>query len=652
MESATPDGTVLQFKLLGPLGLSRGGAPLALPASRKVKALLGFLVMARQPVARDRLCELLWEMPSDPRGELRWCLSKLRRLLDEPEHSRVVAEDDLLSLDLTLCRVDAAEMAAENFAAQPVDRLMALADLYRGDFLEGLALDHCPSFDNWLLAERRRFRALHVALLECIVGKLDPADDRIFAVLEKWVALAPFDRQPHLALLGALGRRGRWRDCDEHLAASARRFAAEGLDFAPIRMVWQAQRSDRSSMRVSAPPDVEAATAPRVALAMMPLVDETGSGGGLARGLTHDIITRLAKLRAFSVIAQGSVFELAEQGVSSADAAQKLAVDYVASGSLRKAGERLSVTVELVEARSRRIVWTDSFDYRLADALLLIDEIGNEIVSGIAGEIETAERNRAVLKAPNSLNAWEAYHRGLWHMYRFTREENDAARQFFTTAVRLDPTFSRAYAGLSFTHWQSAFQNWADRAEECRLALATADQGLLIDEHDPSAHWALGRALWLNKREAESLTALKRTVDLSPSFALGHYALSFVQAQSGDPRQAIGSSDHSRHLSPFDPLLFAMLAARALAHVRLGEFDEAAEWALKGAARPNAHPTIKAITALCLALAGREEEGRSFVATIHQVLPFYGFADFRTTFHFAADAESLFRRAAQRIGLA
>ena len=102
---------------------------------------------------------------------------------------------------------------------------------------------------------------------------------------------------------------------------------------------------------------------------------------------------------------------------------------------------------------------------------VVLDEIGNRIVASIATEVETIERNRAILKPPNSLDAWEAHHRGLWHMYRFNKADNDLAKHFFETAVRLDPTFARAYAGLSFTHFQNAFQGWAKREAEDRAGL-------------------------------------------------------------------------------------------------------------------------------------------------------------------------------------
>src|SRR5690606_27647577 len=123
-------------------------------------------------------------------------------------------------------------------------------------------------------------------------------------------------------------------------------------------------------------------------------------------------------------------------------------------------------------------------------------------------------------------------------------------------------------------------------------------------DRDPAAHWAMGRALWLRGGHEASVAELAQAIELSPNFALAHYTLAFVQAQAGDAQAAIASSDFSRRLSPFDPLLFGMLGSRAIALVRLGRFDEAAQWAVRAAARPNAHPHIHAIAALSLALAG------------------------------------------------
>jgi tetratricopeptide (TPR) repeat protein len=236
-------------------------------------------------------------------------------------------------------------------------------------------------------------------------------------------------------------------------------------------------------------------------------------------------------------------------------------------------------------------------------------------------------------------------------MYRFRREDNELARQFFEMAVRLDPTFSRPYAGLSFTHFQNAFQGWGARESETELAYRFAAQGVLADDQDPAARWALGRAHWLRGRQAESLFELESAVDLSPNFSLGHYTLAFVQSQSGDAQAAIRSADLARDLSPFDPMLFAMLATRAMALMRLGRHDEAADWALKAIARPNAHVHILGIAAHCLALADRLDEGRQIASIIRRRVPAYCLQDFLAAFRFREDGVALIRRAAPKIGL-
>jgi DNA-binding SARP family transcriptional activator len=656
----------LRVRMLGPLTVSRDGVPLALPGSRKVRALFAYLALAPVAVARSQLCEMFWDVPNDPRGELRWCLSKIRSIVDEPGRRRVFTRDDTIGIDLADCSVDAIEIARatrDGIEALGLERQRRLSTLFDGDFLEGLEIDRSPGFNGWLTAQRRRFRGCHAAFLANLVKRVP--DDEAFGYLERWLQLTPFDRHVHEALLRSLARRGRIREGEEHLAATARLFIAEGLDCTPIRDVWRSARSQGANpTRDPAPTQVEAANdrdapvvpAPRRAtIAVMPFVDKspvTGARGGASDALAHDVITRLAKLRSLFVIAQGTVFALHERRIGSEEAGRMLKVDYVASGSVRLDGTRLTVTVDLAETRTGRIVWAEIFNHDLDDAFLVLDEIGNRIVASIASEIELIERNRAILRPPSSLDAWEAHHRGLWHMYRFNKEDNERARHFFGTAVRLDPTFARAYAGLSFTHFQNAFQGWAKREPEIERAYETAGQSLMVDDRDPAAHWAMGRALWLRGSTDQSVVELERAIDLSPNFALGHYTLAFVHSQAGDPHAAITRSDYSRQLSPFDPMLFAMLGARAMAHVRLGQFEEAADWAVKAAARPNAHPHILAIAAYSLALAGSLDEARAHAAAIRRTLPRYSVADFLGAFRYDPQGATSFREGARRVGMA
>jgi tetratricopeptide (TPR) repeat protein len=236
-------------------------------------------------------------------------------------------------------------------------------------------------------------------------------------------------------------------------------------------------------------------------------------------------------------------------------------------------------------------------------------------------------------------------------MYRFNGADYDQAQRFFKMALRLDPTFARPHAGLSFTHFQNAFLlRPAERAKEIGRALDAAGKSLAADDRDPASHCAMGRAVWLGGRHDQSLAELDTAVALSPNVAVGHYTLAFVHAQSGDPHAAIGSADHSRNLSPFDPLLFAMLASRAIAHFRLGEFEEAAAWAVKAAARPNAHNHALAVAAQCLGMAGRIGEAQAFLTTIRDSAPGYHFDDFIAAFRFKPDAAARFKKSARRIG--
>jgi len=165
----------------------------------------------------------------------------------------------------------------------------------------------------------------------------------------------------------------------------------------------------------------------------------------------------------------------------------------------------------------------------------VIDEIGNRIVASIASEIETNERNRAILKPPSSLDAWEAYHRGLWHMYRFTRPENDAAQRFFERAVSLDPTFSRAHAGLSLHPLAERLPGLGGPRAGDRPRAGRRPPGHAGRRPGPRRALGAGRALWLRGLHDQSVLELAQSVDLSPNFAQGHYSLAFVQAQAAIP---------------------------------------------------------------------------------------------------------------------
>jgi TolB-like protein len=575
----------------------------------------------------------------------------------------VAIGSERISLDLSDCAIDASEIdrALEGGVERLTsERLAELRDSFGGDLLEGVNIDGSPEFTGWLAAQRLRYRGLHVSVLRELAMRTPVDSDERMRCLHAWLGRAPFDLQAHEAMLAALVKRGSLRDAEEHVSATIRALEHEGLEWSSLREAWQTLRAGaltapaRATALEPAPsfPPARDPSRPRASVAVMPFVNRAAQGRtGIADGLTDDIITRLAKLRVLFVIARGTTFALADRGVGVQEAGRILNVEYLVSGSVRCDGPRVSVLVELAETESARIVWTDELEGVSGETFAVLDKIVDRVVASIAEEIESAECNRALLKPPSSLDAWEAYHRGLFHMYKFTGPDNQNAAQFFRQALGLDPTFARAYAGLSFTHFQNAFLALGpDRGREIDLAFESAGRSMDADVRDPAAHWAMGRALWLRGEDSESFLELQRSIELSPNFALGHYTLGFVYSQRGDPRAAIEATNYSRQLSPFDPLQFAMLASRALAHVRLGELDEAAEWAVKATGRPNAHIHILAIAAESLVLANRRDDARKFAARIRERAPGYTVEDFLRAFRFDADTTRRFRQAAEPIG--
>ena len=453
----------------------------------------------------------------------------------------------------------------------------------------------------------------------------------------------------------AIGDDGDTQACIATLQRRGYRFVAPVSEHAPPAVGATGLAALPAAPSVQTVPIRDPGTlARRASIAVMPFIDLTPGAktpGSMAGALAHDLITRLAQLRSLFVIAQGTVFALGERNICPKEAGRLLNVDYLVSGTLQRNARELVVSVELAETISSRVVWAGTLRSRKHDALQILDEIGDLIVSYVDSEVETSERHHAILKPPESLDAWAAHHRGLWHMYRFNRDDNIQAQHFFDMAVRLDPTFSRAWAGLSFTHFQNAFQGWMQREPATERAFEAASQSLLADGRSPAAHWAMGRALWLRNRHDQAVLELGQAVELSPSFAVGHYSLAFIHSQAGDAHAAIAASDHSRLLSPYDPLLFGMLGARAMALVRLGRFKEAADYAVKAATLPNAHVHIHGIAAYSLALTDSLPEARAQVSAIRQVHPGYAIDDFLAAFNFDAQGVALFRQGAVHLGM-
>ena len=657
------------LRLLGGFALADAGGQTLVPPGRKAQMLLAFVALnVMRPVSRERLAGLLWDEHDDRRARhcLRQCLMELRRLGEQVGGDLIHADKDTVALALPIEGVDG--LAVERLAREgTADALRAAAALCTGALLPEAEIG-AEGFDTWLAGERARFARIAAGVFARLAALCEAQGDwdGVASTAERWLALDPACEEAHRSMMRVYGHAGRRSDVVRQYQACAEA-VRRCLDAEPEEETVELLRSIRdrphavpatptSAMKIEGPHEPERRGVPaRPSLAVLPFGTLGGpaEGGGIADGLAHDILSRLSRLRSLFVIAHGSSFRFRGAQIDPRTVGRALGVRYLVTGSVRTHAGRLRLTVELVEAETETAVWSDVLERRLDDVFAIQDELATHIVAALEIEIEAAEIRRALTWPPSSLDAWGAYHRGLWHMFRFTRDDNETARGFFQQALRLDRLCARAHAGLSFTHFQDAFlHRTGDRRGEADRAYRFAEQSVALDERDPAAHWVLGRALWLLERQDDAVEELGLAVDLNPNFALGHYSIAFVQSQGDDALAALHAVELAQRLSPFDPLLFGMLGVRALACLNLGDYAQAAVWGERAARRPNAHVHIQAIAAFCDALAERHDEARGYARRIRETAPFYRCGDFLEAFRtLRPSMADLIRRVGPAIGI-
>lgn len=223
--------SALEIRLLGELEVRRDGAPVALPQSKKTRALLAYLATQRAPQRRDALCELLWELPDDPRAALRWSLTKIRPLLNDDAAERIEADRERVQFAPHGAMVDFAHVraqCAEGASTLSVDELHALEALFRGPFITGLDLPGQPAFETWRLGQQEQARYLHLSVLDALAAKLSGQFEELTPLLRKRIELDPGDEAAHAQLIAALVQGGAAAEAEAQRQASARMLASIG----------------------------------------------------------------------------------------------------------------------------------------------------------------------------------------------------------------------------------------------------------------------------------------------------------------------------------------------------------------------------------------------------------------------------------------
>ena len=354
-----------------------------------------------------------------------------------------------------------------------------------------------------------------------------------------------------------------------------------------------------------------------------------------ADGISEDLITALSKIRWFFVIARNSSFTYKGQAVEVTRVAGELGVRYVIEGSVRKAGSRVRISAQLIDATTGRHVWAERYDRDLADIFELQDEMTQTIVGAVEPELSAAERERAARRPPENLDAWETYQRGLWHLWSFTKDDETEAQRLFLRVHELDPAFATAYAFESYSHYLDAMLGFAEiPGESLEAALTAAKKALALDDKDPVAYFALGRVYMMRGQHDTSVAELEKALELSPSFAQAHHGLGFALVLSARLEEAAEALDKAIRLSPRDPVMWGTMCFRSITCNLLQQYEAAADWARRAVHQPRAAGGgywPYAVLASALGNLGQTTEAREAVDEALQRKPDLSLAYLETT---------------------
>jgi len=341
-----------------------------------------------------------------------------------------------------------------------------------------------------------------------------------------------------------------------------------------------------------------------------------------ADGITADIITHLSKHRWIEVTARNTTFGYKGKSVDVRQLGQELHVDYVVEGSVQRAGNRIRVSAHLVDAKKGHHLWADQYDGELEDIFALQDEITAKIVARIEPEIGYAERNRVVHSRPANLKAWDYYHLGINHFFKFTGPDNLEAQRLLKLSQEQDDQFGEAFAWwayaviLGMVYWETA-----PTQELMDQALAACDKALSLDGQNASFHALKARILLARCEYDAALRENEIAIQLNPTFAAAHCGLGDSLAYEGRYEEAMSCFEKSIELSPNDPQLWAFFTYGALALLFKHDYEKALQWLDKATTIPNYQYWTTAHKIVALSCLGRMDEVKRNVTKLLQQNP-------------------------------
>jgi TolB-like protein/Tfp pilus assembly protein PilF len=339
-------------------------------------------------------------------------------------------------------------------------------------------------------------------------------------------------------------------------------------------------------------------------------------------GITEDIITGLARFRSLFVTARNSSFSFRGKPVHVAEIGRRLGVSYLLEGSVRRAGDRVRITAQLIETASGMHLWAERYDRKLDDIFAVQDEVAQTIAATLVGRIEDARLRQVLNKPTTSLAAYDCWLRGMAFFKGHAEDDNRNAYEMFTRAVALDPGYALAHAYVAFV-WVALHGHSSAPADVLNAAFATATHALELDPQESRCHRILAH-IWLNRRDYNMAEHhLRRALDLNPNDADARAGIGHLLALGGKPEEALVSLESAMRLNPLHPTWYNVFLA--IAHYSLRHYDEAAR-ALQQVSDPGYWS--RARLAACYAQLGRTGEADVQVTEILKQKPDFSITGF------------------------
>ena len=584
---------ILRLELFGGFTLSDDEGHEVTITSRKARALFAYLALAREPsVTRNKLASLLWADRGEEQAQasLRQTLSSLRRVLGKSGAEILRVSGGSLSISPQSLSLDVVEFEAGIIDTDEETRNAAL-EIHQGPLLDGFDARSEP-FEDWLQMERSHLTELAIQSLQAQVTSKASAGDLETALraTRKLLSLDPLREDMHrqaMSLLQSLGRRNeslkQYQDCLSILAAELNIEPDAETKSLYDQILRQRDAIERKAQQptiippsTTHPVPLVPTTKPSIAVLPFENLSDEADQQYFADGITEDIITELSRFPGLFVIARNSTFAYHQQGGSSERVHRDLGIQYVVEGSVRKAGRRIRVTAQLIEALTGRHVWAERYDRDLVDVFELQDELTRGIVAILPGRIEMHETQRVVRTPPEDMAAYELLLAGKIRHHLFTPEDNLAALELLDRAISLDASYAAAWAWKACVLGQALARGFhSEPGTLFEQAKAAVEKAVTLDENEVEAHRILAEIAIQSRRLDNATRHNDRALALNPNDPR-------LVAQRGELLTWLGTADQgadwietAMRLDPYSSPMWAHLLG--LAFLQLGRYTEAVD---------------------------------------------------------------------------